>query len=104
MNPLFLDAASNDVRYGISKENKTLRLLLDPGNLSGSVDGDVFYQLEKKIGSYFPAVGAILVGFGDFTVRQVVNIIQDEEEIPVEAVVEGDYYVIKRPEVGKELL
>ena len=95
---------------GVTKENKTMKLLLSPGSAPtpDSIVGAVISKLAELRDSFVHDLGAVLLGYGDLKITEVVNIAEEEVEGetggPREVRVEGEFFLFKTPEAGQELI
>ena len=96
MESVALDAQAQDKLSGVTKETKNVKVGLRPGVSPQLIIQEVGRQLEGWRGKYHKEVGGILLDHGKITVEKVVSIPQDSwTAVPVLAVIEGIFYVIK---------
>ena len=111
MDETALEAQRAEVKSGVSKEHRTIKLRLEPdaASTSESIVGEVGSRLEARRGRNCQELGAVLLGHGDLRITEVLNMAGDgeeetEDEGPREVTVEGEFYLLKPPKVGQELI
>ena len=105
MNSSVLEVLTNGSWTGVVKETNRIQLKLDLTGLDQvEVERKAGSDLMDRHGLYCPEVEGVLLGFDDLVIRPVSSGKQQMDVKNSLVVVEGDFYVMKLPDVGSLLL
>ena len=105
INSSVLEVLTNGSWTGVVKETNRIQLKLDLTGLDQvEVERKAGSDLMDRHGLYCPEVEGVLLGFDDLVIRPVSSGKRQMDVKNSLVVVEGDFYVMKLPDVGSLLL
>ena len=105
INSSVLEVLTNGSWTGVVKETNRIQLKLDLTGLDQvEVERKAGSDLLDRHGLYCPEVEGVLLGFDDLVIRPVSSGKRQMDVKNSLVVVEGDFYVMKLPDVGSLLL